>query len=213
MAATVGKFSDKASVLGNRLVLSNQKGYEDHSGDYAHQNIAKAKQLLESIGAKMGADGIYNLYGKPLAFKVETTQENPLRDQTIATMANQVKAAGIKLTEDASADIFAGADKPKSLECPRASRSPCSPGSVARGLSSNRSIYYTKSKGGGQNYTQGGNPADRLRAGQDGDRRRHHQTRSLRRTRPTSCSGTRCARFRCTRSRPCWRSTRTTGYR
>jgi peptide/nickel transport system substrate-binding protein len=153
VAATVGKFSDKASVLGNRLVLSNQKGYEDHSAGYAKQDIAKAKSLLEGIGAKMGSNGIYTLNGKPLAFSVETTQNNPLRDQTVQTMAAQVKAAGIKLTEDANADIFAGADKPHSLEA-EGFQIALFAWVGGPAISSNRSIYYTKAKGGGQNYSQ-----------------------------------------------------------
>jgi peptide/nickel transport system substrate-binding protein len=156
--ATVGQFSDKAGVLGNRLIMANQTGYEDHSGDYAKQDIAKAKSLLEGIGCTMGGDGYYTCFGKPLEFKVETTQKNPLRDQTITIIANQVKEAGIKLTEDANPDIFAGADKPHSL--------------VAEGfqialfawvgtpsLASNAPIYLSPEGGGkGQNYTQGGTP-------------------------------------------------------
>jgi peptide/nickel transport system substrate-binding protein len=157
VAATVGKFSDKASVLGNRLVLSNQKGYEDHSGDYAKQNIAKAKSLLTGAGATMGSNGIYQINGKPLSFTVETTQQNPLRDQTIATMAAQVKAAGIKFTEDADADIFAGADKPHSLEA-EGFQIALFAWVGGPAISSNRSIYYTKAKGGGQNYSQISNP-------------------------------------------------------
>jgi ABC-type transport system substrate-binding protein len=157
VAATVGKFSDKASVLGNRLVLSNQKGYEDHSGGYAKQDIAKAKSLLEGIGAKMGSNGIYTINGKPLSFTVETTQQNPLRDQTVATMAAQVKQAGIKLTEDANADIFAGADKPHSLEA-EGFQIALFAWVGGPAISSNKSIYYTKAKGGGQNYSQLSNP-------------------------------------------------------
>jgi peptide/nickel transport system substrate-binding protein len=159
VAATVGKFSDKASVLGNRLLMTNQAGYQDHSGDYATQNIAKAKSLLEGIGCTMGSNKLYSCFGKPLSFKVMTTQDNPLRDQTIATLANQVKAAGIGLSEFANADIFAGTDKPTSL--------------VSEGfqialfawvgtpaISSNAPIYLSPSAGGkGQNYTQAGTPA------------------------------------------------------
>lgn len=157
VSATVGKFSDKASVLGNRIVLSNQQGYEDHSGGYAHQNIAKAKQLLESAGAKMGSDGIYTINGKPLSFVVSTTQNNPLRDTTVATIAAQVKAAGIKITEFQDPDIFADKSKPHSLEA-EGFQIALFAWVGGPGLSSNRSIYYTKSKGGGQNYTQISNP-------------------------------------------------------
>lgn len=158
---TVGKFSDKASVLGNRLLVSNQAGYEDHSGDFATQNISKAKSLLEGIGAKMGSDGIYTLNGKPLSFKVITTQNNPLRDTTVQLMAQQVKAAGIKLTEVPDANIFAGADKPDSLEA-GGFQIALFAWVAGPALSANNSIYKSlQAQGGsqGQNYTHGGDPA------------------------------------------------------
>ncbi|MGI8678774.1 MAG: ABC transporter substrate-binding protein [Jatrophihabitans sp.] len=157
VGATVGKFSDQAKVLGNRLILSNQPGYVDHGTAYNAQSIAKAKQLIESVGGKLGSDGYYKVNGKQLSFRVSTTQGNPLRDQTVLTIAAQVKAAGIKLTEFQNPDIFAGTDKPNSL--------------VSEGfqialfawvggpsISAQNSIYVTKSKGGGQNYSQGSDP-------------------------------------------------------
>jgi peptide/nickel transport system substrate-binding protein len=155
IAATVGKFSDKASVLGNRLIMGTQKGYEDHSGAYAKQDIAKAKSLLEGIGAKMGGDGYYTLNGKQLSFKIITTQNNPLRDQTIATVAAQVKQAGIKVTESPDADIFAGPDKPLSLAA-HGFQIALFAWVGTPAISSSNSIYQT---GGGQNYSQGSDPA------------------------------------------------------
>ena len=156
--ATVGKFSDKASVLGNRLILGNQTGYEDHSGDYATQNVAKAKSLLEGIGCTMGGDGIYTCFGKKLSFKVSTTLHNPLRDQTITTMAQQVSAAGIQLTEAATKDLFAGPDKPTSLAAEGFQIALFAwVGTPA--ISSNAPIYLSLAAGGqGQNYSQGGTP-------------------------------------------------------
>jgi len=153
----VGQFSDKASVLGNRMLMTNQKGYVDNSGPYAHQNVAQAKQLLQQAGAKMGSDGYYTLNGKPLAFVIETTQDNPLRDTTVQTIASQLKPVGIKITEDANPDIFEGADKPHSLEA-EGFQIALFAWVGSPSLSSNRSIYYTKSKGGGQNYSQGSTP-------------------------------------------------------
>ncbi|MBO0879574.1 MAG: hypothetical protein J2P17_04230 [Mycobacterium sp.] len=155
--ATVGQFSDKATVLGNRLILSNQPGYEDHSGGYAHQNLAKAKQLLQQAGCTVGnASTVTTCNSKPLRFTVETTQDNPLRDQTITIIAQQVKAVGVQLSEDADPDIFAGTDKPHSL--------------VSEGfqialfawvggpnISANQSIYISPKHGQQQNYTQAGN--------------------------------------------------------
>ncbi|HJQ41492.1 MAG TPA: ABC transporter family substrate-binding protein [Jatrophihabitantaceae bacterium] len=161
VAATVAKFSDKASVLGNRLLVGTQDGYEDHSGEYASQNIAKAKSLLEGIGAKMGGNGYYSLNGKELSFKVTTTQNNPLRDTTVTLMAQQAKQAGIKLTEFANPDIFAGADKPTSLEA-GGFQIALFAWVAGPALSSNNSIYKSlKAQGGsqGQNYTHGGDDA------------------------------------------------------
>lgn len=156
--ATVGKFSDKAKILDSRLLVANQQGYEAHGTQYDQQNVQKAQQLLESIGAKKGSDGYYALNGKELSFKIMTTQNNPLRDQTIQTIASQLKPVGIKITEFANPDIFAGANKPTSL--------------VSEGfqialfawvggpnISANESIYLSPAGGGvGQNYTQGGTP-------------------------------------------------------
>jgi peptide/nickel transport system substrate-binding protein len=159
--STVGQFSDKAAVLGNRLLVASQDGYEDHSGPYAQQDIAKAKSLLESIGATMGSDGYYSLNGKELSFKVTTTQQNPLRDQTVALAAQMVKKAGIKLTENASADIFEDASKPGSLEA-GGFQIALFAWVAGPALSSNNSIYKSlKAQGGsqGQNYVHGSDPA------------------------------------------------------
>ncbi|MDT4933595.1 MAG: glutathione transport system substrate-binding protein, partial [Pseudonocardiales bacterium] len=161
VAGTVGKFSDKASVLGNRLLVANQAGYEDHSGAYAKQDVAKAKSLLEGIGATMGSDGYYTLNGKKLAFNVMTTQNNPLRDTTVQLMAQQVKAAGIKLTETPSANIFAGKEKPDSLEA-GGFQIALFAWVAGPSLSANNSIYQSLAAQGGaqgQNYTHGADAA------------------------------------------------------
>lgn len=159
--STVGQFSDKAAVLGNRLLVASQDGYEDHSGDYAKQNIAKAKSLLEGIGATMGNDGYYSLNGHELSFKVMTTQSNPLRDETVALAAQMVKKAGIKLVEAPSANIFADKSKPDSLEA-GGFQIALFAWVAGPALSSNNSIYKSlKAQGGaqGQNYVHGDDPA------------------------------------------------------
>jgi peptide/nickel transport system substrate-binding protein len=161
VAGTVGKFSDKASVLGNRLLVGTQKGYEDHGSAYAKQDVAKAKSLLEGIGATMGSDGIYSLNGKKLAFNVMTTQNNPLRDTTVQLMAQQVKAAGIKLTETPSANIFKDKTHADSLEA-GGFQIALFAWVAGPALSSNNSIYKSLSAQGGaqgQNYTHGADPA------------------------------------------------------
>jgi peptide/nickel transport system substrate-binding protein len=160
VAATVGQFSDKASVLGNRELMTNQPGYVDNSGAYAKGDIAKAKSLLTGIGAVMGSDGYYSLGGKKLAFNVITTQNNPLRDQTITNIAQQVKAAGIKITETPDADIFAGTGKPDSLAS-EGFQIALFAWVGTPSLSSNNPTYLSPSVSGanGQNYTQGSDPA------------------------------------------------------
>ena len=158
---TVGVFSNKASVLGNRLLVSNQAGYEDHSGNYAKQDVAKAKSLLEGIGATMGSDGYYSLGGKQLSFNVMTNQNNPLRDTTIQLMAQQVKAAGIKLTETTNADIFKDQTHPSSLNA-GGFQLALFAWSAGPALTANNSIYQSLAAQGGaqgQNYTHGADAA------------------------------------------------------
>lgn len=158
VSATVGKFSDRAQVLGNRLLLTTQMGYENHGGEYAAQNITKAKQLIKSIGGTLGRDGIFTLKGRPLSFKVMTTVGNPVRDQTIRTLAAQAKAAGIRLTEFANPDIFADRSRPNSLEA-FGFQIALFAWVGSPSLSSNGPIFLTRSRGGGQNYSQGSDPA------------------------------------------------------
>ena len=44
---TVGLFSDRAQVLGNRVWMVGQQGYEDHSGGYGRGDIQAATARLE----------------------------------------------------------------------------------------------------------------------------------------------------------------------
>jgi peptide/nickel transport system substrate-binding protein len=114
---TVGQFSSDAKVLNNRIWLNTQPQYKDNAPDqYKKQNTAAAKALLESDGYTLGGDGIYTKGGKPLSFKIDTTANNPLREQTITVMVPMLKAAGINATFNANPDIFKGKEKPTSLE-------------------------------------------------------------------------------------------------
>ena len=114
---TVGQFSSDAQVLNNRVFLNNQPQYKDTApSQYKKQDVAGAKALLEGDGYTLGADGIYTKGGKPLSFKIDTTANNPLREQTINVMIPQLKQAGIAASFNANPDIFASKDKPTSLE-------------------------------------------------------------------------------------------------
>jgi peptide/nickel transport system substrate-binding protein len=158
--STVGQFSDKATVDGSHLLVASQDGYQDNGSAYAKPDVAKAKALLEGIGATMGSDGYYSLNGKELSFKVMTTQNNPLRDQTVALAAQMVKKAGIKITELPSANIFADKSKPDSLEA-GGFQIALFAWVAGPALSSNNSIYKSLAAQGGaqgQNYTHGADP-------------------------------------------------------
>ncbi|HEX9344011.1 MAG TPA: ABC transporter family substrate-binding protein [Actinomycetota bacterium] len=94
---TVKQFSDKASVLGNRIWLSGQQYYEDHSGNYGKGDVNAAKALLQGDGYTMGSDGYFAKGGKRLEVRFSTTAGNQLREQQGVLFQSQMKAIGIKV--------------------------------------------------------------------------------------------------------------------
>lgn len=155
--SAVGPVSSQASVLNNRLLVSNQTGYQDNSGGaYDKPNTAKAAQLLQSLGGTRAAGGTWTIAGKPLNFTVLTTPGDPVRDTTIQLMKQQLAPFGIGITENASADIFKAS----------------APDSIIQGgfqialfaltggpaLSGNVSSYESPASGGGQNVSYGADP-------------------------------------------------------
>ncbi|WP_369136834.1 ABC transporter family substrate-binding protein [Modestobacter versicolor] len=114
---TVGQFSSDAQVLDNRIWLNTQPQYEDTAPEqYQQPNAEAAKALLTEAGWAQGSDGIFAKGGQRLSLRIDTTANNPLREQTINVMIPQLKEAGIEASFNANPDIFAGADKPTSLE-------------------------------------------------------------------------------------------------
>jgi peptide/nickel transport system substrate-binding protein len=95
-------FSDKASQLDNRLLVSTQKGYEAHGQDYAKVDVAKAISLLEGAGFKKGATGIMEKGGKKLSLRLSTTAGNKLREQQGVLIQAQLKDVGIDIRIDNS---------------------------------------------------------------------------------------------------------------
>ena len=117
VAKTVAQFDGRAQVLNNRYFVNNQPGYQDNSGGlYNKQDIAKAQSLLEQDGYKKGSDGVYAKNGQRLSFEIMTTQGNPLRANTIDVITQQLKPVGIEIKKFLNPDIFAGKEKPRSLE-------------------------------------------------------------------------------------------------
>jgi peptide/nickel transport system substrate-binding protein len=114
---TVGQFSSDAQVLNNRVWLNTQPQYQDTAPEqYKTRDVAGAKALLEQAGWALGPDGVYAKGGQPLSLVIDTTANNPLREQTVNVMISQLKDAGIQASFNANPDIFAGKEKPTSLE-------------------------------------------------------------------------------------------------
>jgi peptide/nickel transport system substrate-binding protein len=63
---------------------------------------AKAKQILQSDGWTLGADGIFAKAGKRLSLAFATTSGNKGREDTQALLKDKAKAAGIEMTIDNS---------------------------------------------------------------------------------------------------------------
>ncbi len=159
VAKTVGQFDNRAQVLNNRYFVNNQPEYEDTSGgQYDKPDVAKAQQLIESLGYQKGADGIYAKGGQRLSFEMMTTQANPLRENSIDVMAQQLKGAGIEIKKFLNPDIFAGKEKPRSLEGGQFQIALFAWVSAPY-VSGNQSIYETPQGDNiGQNYSRAGNP-------------------------------------------------------
>ncbi len=159
VAKTVAQFDGRAQVLNNRYFVNNQPGYEDTSGGlYNKQDAAKAQSLLEGAGFTKGADGIYQKGGKRLSFQIMTTQANPLRSNTIDVITQQLKPVGIEIKKFLNPDIFAGKEKPTSLEGGQFQIALFAWVSAPY-ISGNQSIYQSPEGDNiGQNYTRGGDP-------------------------------------------------------
>jgi len=159
VAKTVAQFDGRAQVLNNRYFVNNQPGYQDTSGGlYNKQDVAKAQSLLQGAGFTKGPDGVYQKGGKRLSFEMMTTQANPLRSNTIDVITQQLKPVGIEIKKFLNPDIFAGKEKPRSLEGGQFQIALFAWVSAPY-ISGNQSIYQSPQGDNiGQNYTRGGDP-------------------------------------------------------
>jgi peptide/nickel transport system substrate-binding protein len=75
-------------VAANNLFAAGSHGGTKNDGAYAHQDLARAKQLLTSAG-----------YGsKPLTLRLVTTNNDPRRIAAAQIIARQLSAVGVHLT-------------------------------------------------------------------------------------------------------------------
>jgi peptide/nickel transport system substrate-binding protein len=86
------------SLTGITLPLDQSYVTSATSGYVASYNPAKAKQILEAAGFKMGSNGYFELNGKTLAFSIEdpTAYTDFITDDQI--MAQELKSVGMDVT-------------------------------------------------------------------------------------------------------------------
>ena len=100
--ALMKPFSEKASRLDNRVLVSNQEGYESNGKEYQKVDAAKATSTLEGAGFTKGPDGIYTKGGKKLSLRLSTTAGNQLREQQGELIKAQLAKVGIEIRIDNS---------------------------------------------------------------------------------------------------------------
>ncbi len=149
--ATVKQFSDKVTVLGNRIYVNNQPEYKDNApAGIGKGDIAAAQKLLESDGYTKGPDGIYAKGGQKLNYKFATTTGNRLREQQGILFQAQMKKLGVGITI---------ANQPSKTLFPALSKHAFEISDFAwvatPFASANQPIYQT---GGGSNYGSYSNP-------------------------------------------------------
>ncbi|HLF41671.1 MAG TPA: ABC transporter family substrate-binding protein [Acidimicrobiia bacterium] len=107
-------FSDKASQLDNRVLVSTQKGYQANGPTFVKRDVAKATGLLEKAGFTKGDGGVYEKGGKKLSLRLSTTSGNDLREQQGVLIQGQLKDIGIDIRiANAKADTLFGELLPK----------------------------------------------------------------------------------------------------
>jgi peptide/nickel transport system substrate-binding protein len=94
---TVGQLSSSAQLLGNRIWLTGQPAYQDHSGGHGRGDVAAAERLLEQAGWARSTDGIWAKGGRQLRLRFSTMTNDPLRVQIGLLLQDQLTKAGIAL--------------------------------------------------------------------------------------------------------------------
>jgi peptide/nickel transport system substrate-binding protein len=139
-------------TLNNHFFLEGTSAYKDDSGDFGQYNPTKAKQMLDSLGWKMGSGGFRTKGGQTLTIKI-------LVPSGVASTANEAKliqpmmaAIGIKAVSQVvpSNDQF-----PKYINKGNFDLAPFTWQGNATPVGSSEGIYKCK---GGENYSGICNP-------------------------------------------------------
>jgi peptide/nickel transport system substrate-binding protein len=103
---TVGQASDRAQVLGNRIWMVGQLGYEDHSGGYGRGDIQAATARLERAGWVEGAGGVRVKNGRKLLLHYNTTAGDFTRNRGGELLQDQLAKIGVDLELRPSDALF-----------------------------------------------------------------------------------------------------------
>jgi peptide/nickel transport system substrate-binding protein len=97
-----------ARVLGNRIWLTGQQPYQDHTGGYGKGDTQTARHLLEQAGWTLGSDGVYAKDGTRLTLRCSTFTGDPRRQSEGELLQAQLANAGIqlRLQNDTSQILF-----------------------------------------------------------------------------------------------------------
>ncbi|HKP98864.1 MAG TPA: ABC transporter family substrate-binding protein [Actinomycetes bacterium] len=103
---TVGLFSDRARVLGNRIWMVGQQGYQDHAGGYGRGDVQTAAARLEQAGWVEGAGGVRVKNGRRLLLDYITTAGDFTRYRGGELLQDQLAKIGIGLEVRATKTLF-----------------------------------------------------------------------------------------------------------
>jgi peptide/nickel transport system substrate-binding protein len=117
--ANIGEYGEETGANQTDVATPTFSAWTDttdaakYGNDYAY-NPAKAKQILESDGYKLGSDGIFAKNGQKLSFTVMNVGGYSDWVASMSVIVSDLKAAGIQVTpenlstNDLSANMFAG---------------------------------------------------------------------------------------------------------
>ncbi|MFG2847501.1 ABC transporter family substrate-binding protein [Kitasatospora sp. NPDC048296] len=87
--------------LGNHIIMPNQTGYQDNSGDWAKFDLAAAKKLLDEAGWRESGSGPRTKDGQSLELHWVLSDGTPQAQLDLATAAAAMwQAAGVKVDLD-----------------------------------------------------------------------------------------------------------------
>jgi peptide/nickel transport system substrate-binding protein len=95
--ALLGPLGVPAGPLNNHIFMTNQKGYQSNAGDLATADPARAGQLLDQTGWKMGPGGIRTRNGKQLDIRLVIPSQVAQAQQESELVQGMLKSVGVKV--------------------------------------------------------------------------------------------------------------------